>query len=112
MRQWNGRLIVVSHDCELLNQVDTILELSNGRIKSYGGNYDFYCSVRNAERENLMSDYTDINKSISHLKRVHQIAQGTMVRHIAKQEKDRNNRKGITNCRTCCVMIIYVSRCR
>lgn len=34
--------VIVSHDRELLQKMDKIIELSNGKIKVYGGNYDFY----------------------------------------------------------------------
>ena len=34
-------MIVVSHDIKLLNQLDTIYEISHNGINLYGGNYSF-----------------------------------------------------------------------
>lgn len=41
-KKWQRGLLVVSHDRNLLNLVDRILELSNKGLKSYGGDYDNY----------------------------------------------------------------------
>lgn len=42
-------MIIVSHDRELLNKMDRILEISNLGLKSFGGNFDFYIEQRNIE---------------------------------------------------------------
>ena len=42
-------LLVVSHDRELLRRVDRILELSPGGVREYGGGYDEYRRIRDAE---------------------------------------------------------------
>ena len=39
---WNGVVLIVSHDRELLERVDTIAELRAGRVRSYGGNFTAY----------------------------------------------------------------------
>ncbi len=39
---WNGTLLVVSHDRELLNTMDDIAELRGGEVRWYGGNFDDY----------------------------------------------------------------------
>ena len=48
---YQGALLVISHDRELLNEVEAILELSSQGLTLYGGNYDFYKEERDAERE-------------------------------------------------------------
>jgi len=40
LKEWKGGLLVVAHDRELLADVDLILELSQGGIKSYRGNFE------------------------------------------------------------------------
>ena len=45
IQNYKGSLIVISHDRELLNQLDEIVELSNQGLSFYGGNYSFYCRV-------------------------------------------------------------------
>ena len=47
---WKGGAIVVSHDRELLRQMDRIVELSGHGAKVYGGNYDLYVE-RKAQEE-------------------------------------------------------------
>ncbi|MES2615012.1 MAG: ABC-F family ATP-binding cassette domain-containing protein [Bdellovibrionota bacterium] len=44
-------VVVVSHDRELLNRMDRIIEISNLGLKSYGGNFDFYLRERKIEDE-------------------------------------------------------------
>lgn len=49
IQSWRRCMIIVSHDRELLSQVDEIAELSNQGLRFYGGNYDFYLSEREKE---------------------------------------------------------------
>lgn len=44
-------LLLISHDRQLLREVDTVLELSNQGMSIYGGNYDFYEKQKTQERE-------------------------------------------------------------
>lgn len=85
--------VIVSHDRELLQQMDKILEISNGHIKIYGGNYDFYVTQKNAEQENMYSKYIDAQKEIGRLNNTLNIAQNTRQHHEAKQKKDMKNGK-------------------
>lgn len=48
-------LLIISHDRELLEQVDSILELSTQGIKTFGGNWSFYAEQRDRERERLQT---------------------------------------------------------
>jgi ATPase subunit of ABC transporter with duplicated ATPase domains len=52
----NSTVVIVSHDRALLNLVDTIFELSNQGISTYGGNYDFYTQQKRIEQEALQND--------------------------------------------------------
>ena len=52
----NSTVVIVSHDRTLLNLVDTIFELSNQGISTYGGNYDFYAEQKAIENEALQND--------------------------------------------------------
>ncbi|KAA0127745.1 ABC-F family ATP-binding cassette domain-containing protein [Chryseobacterium sp. SN22] len=49
-------VVMVSHDRALLNLADTIFELSNRGISTYGGNYDFYAEQKEIENEALQND--------------------------------------------------------
>ncbi|GAA2406698.1 ATP-binding cassette domain-containing protein [Streptomyces glaucosporus] len=48
---WNGVLVVVSHDRELLRRVDRIADLRDGGVRWYGGNIDDYEAALAVEQE-------------------------------------------------------------
>ncbi|GAA2093019.1 ATP-binding cassette domain-containing protein [Streptomyces albiaxialis] len=48
---WNGVLLVVSHDRELLGLVDRIADLRDGEVHWYGGNLEAYEEAVEAEQE-------------------------------------------------------------
>ena len=95
LRNCYGGAVVISHDRELLNKMDFILEMSHGKIRAFGGNYDFYVLQKEAELESLESRYINAEKRISRLNETMGIAQNTRQHHEAKQKKDKaNNAKG------------------
>lgn len=58
LRNYQGAFLVVSHDRRFLdNTVTQILELKNGQIKTYGGNYSFYRQQKLIETESQMRNY-------------------------------------------------------
>ncbi|MFE9401313.1 ABC-F family ATP-binding cassette domain-containing protein [Streptomyces sp. NPDC006530] len=48
---WSGVLVVVSHDRELLDRVDRIGDLREGRLAWYGGNFTAYEEALRAEQD-------------------------------------------------------------
>ncbi|KMQ64314.1 ABC transporter ATP-binding protein [Chryseobacterium angstadtii] len=56
IKQTNSTVVMVSHDRKLLNLADTIFELTNQGISTYGGNYDFYAEQKMIEQEALNND--------------------------------------------------------
>ena len=89
--RYHGGAIVVSHDRDLLRRVSKIIELRNGRLSVYGGNYDFYISIRDGLRESIETKYIDTQKRIARLNRTMLVAQSTRQHHDAKQRKDISN---------------------
>ena len=83
--------VIVSHDRELLQQMDKIIELHNGQLTVYGGNYDFYLEQKRIESENIHSKYVDVQKNIARLNSTMNIAQNTRQHHEFKQQKEINN---------------------
>lgn len=83
--------VIVSHDRELLQQMDKIIELHNGQLTIYGGNYDFYLEQKRIESENIRSKYVDVQKNIARLNNTMNIAQNTRQHHEFKQQKEINN---------------------
>lgn len=52
--RWKRGLIVISHDRQLLNAMERIVELSPQGLHSYGGNYSFYAQRKAEERQNAL----------------------------------------------------------
>ena len=57
-------LLVVSHDRQLLNLLDTVGELSPQGIAMYGGNYAFYAEQKQLERNALSQDVRNREKAL------------------------------------------------
>ena len=51
IKNWEHGLLVVSHDRNILNLLDQILELSDIGLKIYGGNYDRYKEQKELEEQ-------------------------------------------------------------
>ena len=51
---WPRGLLVVSHDRQLLQVMERIVELSSLGLRSYGGNYAFYAEARALERQHAL----------------------------------------------------------
>ncbi|MEP7456682.1 ABC-F family ATP-binding cassette domain-containing protein [Phyllobacterium sp. SB3] len=51
LARWRGGALVVSHDRQLLRQMDRIVELSGLGVKIYGGNWDDYKEQKDREIE-------------------------------------------------------------
>ncbi|PWN66651.1 ABC-F family ATP-binding cassette domain-containing protein [Chryseobacterium oncorhynchi] len=83
----NATVIIVSHDRSLLNLVDTIFELSNQGITTYGGNFDFYTEQKEVEEEAL---HNDINAKERALKKAKEKERETLER---KQKLDARGKQ-------------------
>ena len=58
IKNYHGTIIIVSHDRYFLNQtVNKIIEVENGKIKEYYGNYDDYQKAKEKELESLWDLY-------------------------------------------------------
>lgn len=73
-------ILVVSHDRQLLRQVDEILELSNQGLQVYGGNFDLYADLRGQEEQRQRDE---IQRLKNEKKRRHE----EKVEALQKQEK-------------------------
>lgn len=51
LRAWPKALLVISHDRELLQTMQRIVELSSTGLRDYGGDYAFYAQTRAQEQE-------------------------------------------------------------
>jgi ATP-binding cassette subfamily F protein 3 len=74
LHNWEGALLVVSHDRYFLDAVvNTIWEMSRGGITTYRGNYSAYLRQREANRERLTALYEQererLDKELDFIKR-------------------------------------------
>ena len=84
-------VVIISHDRELLQKMDKIIEISNGNLRVYGGNYDFYMAQKAAEQKTIYAQYVNTKKEIARLTDTLNIAQNTRQHHEAKQAKEIAN---------------------
>jgi ATPase subunit of ABC transporter with duplicated ATPase domains len=54
LRRWPRGLLVISHDRQLLQAMERIVELSSLGLRSYGGDYGFYAQCKELERESAV----------------------------------------------------------
>ncbi len=68
LRQYDGTVIVVSHDRQFLDRmIDSIAELSRGRISVYNGNYEYYLDERERRREQQQAAYENQRRKIKEI---------------------------------------------
>jgi ATPase subunit of ABC transporter with duplicated ATPase domains len=68
MRDANEAMIVITHDRDVLREVDRIVELKDGGSQSFKGNYDAYLKQNAMSTGTAMSDFEMIEKRIVNLK--------------------------------------------
>jgi ATPase subunit of ABC transporter with duplicated ATPase domains len=69
IQHWKGGLLVISHDRTLLGLMDSILELSDKGLKTYGGNYEMYMTQKRLEQEALLRQFSDAGREVKKIKR-------------------------------------------
>lgn len=103
LRSRRGPTLVVSHDRDLLESVDSIVEMTD-RLRVYGGNFDDYVSMVAAEEEAKRQDVVDAKKSLAIEKRQRIELETKLARADRKAAKDKENKRrpkiamnGLTN---------------
>lgn len=70
-KEFEGALLIVSHDREFLDEVcNSILEIEDGKIKIYKGNYSKYKMLKEQERERAYFEYEEYTKEKQRLEAV------------------------------------------
>ncbi len=71
IKNFKGSVLFTSHDRAFINNVaDVILELHDGKIKQYGGNYDFYHQQKQIERRSEIELYNENIEEKNRLKKL------------------------------------------
>ena len=68
MRTAREAMLVITHDRDVLNEVDRIIELKDGESVSYKGNYDAYLKQNAVSTGSQMNEFEMIEKRIANLK--------------------------------------------
>ncbi len=56
--EFKGALLMTSHDRDFMNRIVTrVIEVANGTVTTYGGNYDFYLQEREVRRTQLLASH-------------------------------------------------------
>jgi ATPase subunit of ABC transporter with duplicated ATPase domains len=96
LQRWPHGLLVISHDRELLEQMDRILELSPLGLRSYGGGYSFYAECKRSEDEaaqRLLDHRRLERKRETHAMREQQERQAQRAAKGARDGRDANQAK-------------------
>ena len=68
MKNVHQAMLVITHDRDVLAEVDRIVELRDGMAVSYRGNYDDYLRQNASATGNAMHDYEQIERRIANLR--------------------------------------------
>lgn len=68
MKNTSEAMLVITHDRDVLNEVDRIIELKGGECVSYKGNYDAYLKQNAVSTGAQMNDFEMVEKRINNLK--------------------------------------------
>ncbi len=57
IKDYPGKLLIISHDRQLLRLMDEIVEIRKNKAEIYGGNFDFYRKQRDVEKKAKMTAF-------------------------------------------------------
>lgn len=67
LQNYPGAVLIVSHDRFFLNRVVTkVIEIENGMLRMYSGNYKAYADKKQQLRDTLMKEYLNQQREIHH----------------------------------------------
>lgn len=90
---WSGSLLVVSHDVALLNRMDTICEVRDGRLTLWGGNYDAYASQLAAQQGAAEQAVRAAAQNVKAEQRDRSQVHTALARREQKNKKDYANKR-------------------
>jgi ATPase subunit of ABC transporter with duplicated ATPase domains len=93
VRGWRGTLVIVSHDLDLLDEVDATAELYGGELRFFAGPYRAYREAIAAEQRTAAEQAASAKAAIRKERRQRQEAE-TRLAHRAAQAK-KQSRQGI-----------------
>jgi ATPase subunit of ABC transporter with duplicated ATPase domains len=87
---WQGSLLIATHDRFLLNQLEQIIELNTLGTHRYGGNYQFYLQQKTIETAAIQRELVDAKKNMD---KTRYSIQSSYETHDQRRAKGENARK-------------------
>ncbi|MFE1175450.1 ribosomal protection-like ABC-F family protein [Streptomyces sp. NPDC058773] len=91
LSDWNGSLLLVSHDRALLDRMDRIAELDRGELRLYGGNFTQYEQAVRAERDVAEKNVRNAEQELKREKREMQQARERAERRASNAARNLKN---------------------
>lgn len=95
LADWQGALLLISHDRQLLAMVERIYELSPAGLKSYGGNYQHYHQQKQDQLEQANDKLQHLQQQRRKENRAMQQQQERQQKRQAKAGRDDHNQAKI-----------------
>ncbi|MCB1138236.1 MAG: ABC-F family ATP-binding cassette domain-containing protein, partial [Leptospiraceae bacterium] len=81
-------MLIVSHDLDLLERADSILHLQAGEVQIYGGGYDTYRRIREAEGRARGAEAHRLQKEVGRLRSEERRIASRQIHRTRKAERD------------------------
>ncbi|GIF62330.1 ABC transporter ATP-binding protein [Asanoa ishikariensis] len=91
LEQWNGCLLLVSHDRALLDRMDRIAELDRGEMRFYGGNFTEYEAAVSAAQDVAEKNVRNAEQELKREKREMQEARERAARRASNASRNLKN---------------------
>ncbi|WP_236789399.1 ribosomal protection-like ABC-F family protein [Amycolatopsis sp. GM8] len=91
LEDWNGCLLLVSHDRALLDRMDRIAELGRGELRFYGGNFAEYEQAVRVEQEVAEKNVRNAEQEVKREKREMQQARERAARRASNAARNIGN---------------------
>ena len=91
LEQWNGCLLLVSHDRALLDRMDRIAELDRGEVRFYGGNFTGYEAAVRAAQEAAQKHVRSAEQELKREKRELQESRERAARRAGNAARNLKN---------------------
>ncbi|MFF2324955.1 MULTISPECIES: ribosomal protection-like ABC-F family protein [unclassified Streptomyces] len=91
LTDWNGCLLLVSHDRALLDRMERIAELGSGELRLYGGNFTEYEEAVQAEQEVAEKNVRNAEQELKREKREMQQARERAERRASNAARNLKN---------------------
>lgn len=84
---WKHGMLVVSHDRKLLELVDQIAEVSPKGVSLYGGNYEYYETQKQAEKETAVRLFITAQQEFKKIKKQSQAVRARQEKRVSHAKK-------------------------